>query len=251
MPEHSTVTKERRSTIHTEPSPAMRPSIATKAAALCLVVAVSSSCTLCVVRAGAADEPPKIRAAAAAVKNTNRNNRVRRRASNIRGDYDWDENAHYHGAATDPTRPSNRQLHEGDQPWYDPDLHGDEGKHDISHARPVDDVDDGGGGSLPDLISPPANDLAEGRNADIDYDEVMVHAQVMPDEYRTETPTASPPAQGAAQKVQETNNSNNNNVEGQGRGSDTTDGGKIEAEICTTEVCFLGESIWTMTRMPF
>ena len=189
-----------------------RSSIATTttaAAALCLIV-VSSSCRLCVVEAAAADAEPKQIRAAAAVKNTNRN-RIRRRAS--RRQYNSVDDAHrhgHHGAASKPsTTGRNRRLHEGEEPWYDPDLHGDEGKHDISHARPVDD------GAL-DLspLSPQPNEVADGRNADMNYDEVVVHAQVMPDEYRTESPTASPPA----------------------------DRGKVKADICTTEVCFLGKS---------
>ena len=49
----------------------------------------------------------------------------------------------------------------------------------------------------------------------MNFDEVMVHAQVMPDEYRTESPTASPPAENS---------------------------GKVKAKVCTTEVCFLGKS---------
>ena len=220
----------------TNPRSTMRRSIATitaaAAAALSLIV-VSSSCRLCVVEAAAADAEPKQIRAAAAVKNTNRN-RIRRRASRRQYNSVDDAQRHgHHGAASKPsTTGRNRQLHEGEEPWYDPDLHGDEGKHDISHARPVDD------GALD--LSPPAttNEVIDGRNVDMTHDEVMVHAQVMPDEYRTESPTASPPAQGAAQRSPE---AKKNDLEGQGSSRDT-DSGKFEAEICTSEVCFLGKS---------
>ena len=209
----------------TNPQSAMSSSIAATTAAVALfLIVVSSSWTMCVVEAVAADaEPKQIRAAD---KNTNRN-RIRRRAS--RGHYNSVDEAHHHGKASN-TSARNRRLHEGEEPWYDPDLHGDEGKHDISHARPVDN------GAL--NLSPQPNEVVEGCNTDMMYDEVMVHAQVMPDEYRTESPTASPPAQGGAQRSPE---ANNNDLEGQGSSSDT-DSGKVEAEICTTEVCFLGKS---------
>ena len=131
-----------------------------------------------------------------------------------------------------------RYLHEGEQPWYDPDLHGDEGKHDISHARPtnegIGDVDG------PDLMSLPEtnSDVVVGRNAntDMDYDEVMVTAQVMPDEYRTESPTASPmdlgsageTAAGAAQRTP-------------GNNEEKKEAESTEVEVCITEVCFLGK----------
>ena len=83
-----------------------------------------------------------------------------------------------------------------------------------------------------------SNNPRQLQEGDMNFDEIMVHALVMPDDYRTESPTASPPAQGAAQRSPE---ANNNDLEGHGSSRDT-DSGKFEAEICTSEVCFLGKS---------
>ena len=139
-----------------------------------------------------------------------------------------------------------RHLHEKKTPWHDPDLYGDEGGHHIVDAvpigkkqhivdaRPIDvDVDEDADAAgdehgeddkdveeLSDLeLGPPV----EGRNApndDIDYDEVMLHAQVMPDDYETESPTAAPVDLGSAQRSPDED---------------------ADVEICISEVCFLGK----------
>ena len=140
-----------------------------------------------------------------------------------------------------------RHLHEEKTPWHDPDLYGDEGGHHIVDALPIDkkqhivdarpidvdeeedaDVDadeDEEGEDDKDVelsgleLGPPV----EGRNApndDIDYDEVMLHAQVMPDDYETESPTVAPVDLGSAQRSPDED---------------------ADVEICISEVCFLGK----------